>query len=151
MVANSILDDVKDTLDLAPEHTAFDTAIKLYINTALADAAQLGVGPAEGVEIKDSRTKWGDITDDDPLFNALKSYVHLRVKLLFDPPDIGFVLTAMKEQIEKAEWRLSVAVDNKNAADEEAAAEAAVDEETMAAATLLNEEPFRREFIYYGD
>lgn len=136
-MAGSILTDTKASLGLAEDHTAFDAELILFINTALADAAQLGVGPVEGVEITSKSMKWSEITDDNPLLNALKGYVHLRVKLLFDPPDIGFVLTAMKEQVDKAEWRLMVAVDP--------AAEETTD------TTNLDEVGFRREWItYYG-
>lgn len=134
-MADSILEETKESLGVAVDDTSFDGEIRMHINTALADAAQLGVGPAEGVEIKDNRTKWSEITDDDPLLNPLKSYVHLRVKLLFDPPDVGFVLTSMKEQIEKAEWRLQVAADPPPETKE----------------TVLVEEGFRKEWVYYGN
>ncbi len=59
----------------------------------------------------DASTEWSALIGIDPKFNAVKSYIHLRVKLLFDPPDIGFVLTAMKEQIQELEWRLMVEAD----------------------------------------
>ena len=135
-MANSILTETKESLGLAEDYTAFDAEIRMHINTALADAAQLGVGPVEGVEIKNASTKWTEITDDNPLLNALKSYVHLRVKMLFDPPEIGFVLTAYKEQIEKAEWRLMVAVDPKPV-------------ETTTTPTGYYD-AFREEWVYYG-
>jgi hypothetical protein len=110
-MANSILEDTKASLGLAVDHTAFDAEIRMFINSVLAEAAQLGVGPVEGVEVKSASTKWTEITDDNPLLNNLKVYVHMKVKLLFDPPDVGYVLDAYKGEIEKVEWRLMVASD----------------------------------------
>ncbi len=110
-MSTSILTSTKASLGLPASHTAFDTEILMHINSVLSTLQQLGVGTDGGLSVPDASTEWFALIGTDPKFNAVKSYIHLRVKLLFDPPDIGFVLTAMKEQIQELEWRLMVEAD----------------------------------------
>lgn len=108
----SILVSTKAALGVPEEHTAFDAMILMHINSVLSTLEQLGVGPDGGLYVTSKSQEWADLIGTDNRLNAVKSYMHLRVKMLFDPPDIGFVLTAMKEQIKEAEWRLNVTVDD---------------------------------------
>lgn len=112
-MAESILTSVKAQLGLAEAHTAFDTEITLFVNSVLSRLTQLGLGPDTGFSISSKQETWEDFLGaDHKLLNNAKSYMGQRVKLMFDPPEVGFVLTAMKEQIEKEEWLLNVTVDN---------------------------------------
>lgn len=123
-MVESILTSVKAQLGLAEGHTAFDTEITLFVNSVLSRLTQLGVGPAEGFRIEDKSQTWESFLGaDHNLLNNAKSYMGTRVKLMFDPPEIGFVLTAMKEQIEKDEWLLNVTVDNEVPVEEVASVE----------------------------
>ena len=106
----SILDDVKHQLGLHPTETAFDLDIIIHINTVMLTLTQLGVGPELGFSIADSTAVWDDLFDDQRL-NAVKSYVYLRVKLLFDPPATGFNLSSYERQITELEFRLNAEVD----------------------------------------
>lgn len=108
----SILTSVKKTLNLAEDYTAFDQDIIMHINSALATLNQLGVGPGVGFMIEDKTKIWSDFVGSDPRWNAVKSYVYLRVRLLFDPPNTGFGTEAIKEQIKELEWRLNVQREN---------------------------------------
>lgn len=110
-VEQSILSLTKKALGLAPDYNFFDPDIIMHINSVFADLTQLGVGPNTGYEIVDDAALWSDYLAGNKQLNAVKSYMYLRVRLLFDPPDVGFSLTAIKEQIDKAEWRLNVAVE----------------------------------------
>lgn len=114
----SILTDTKASLGLADADTTFDAEIIMHINSVLADLYQLGIGPTGGLAIADNTTDWSAllvapdaITVADESLNMVRSYLHLRVKLLFDPPQLGYLLQPLKEQIEKAEWRITVAAD----------------------------------------
>lgn len=109
--SESILTSIKASLGLPEAHTAFDTELVMYINSVLSRLTQLGVGPDVGFRISDASASWEDFIGPGAKLNNVKSYMHLRVKMLHDPPDIGFVLTAMKEEIEQEEWRLMVEVD----------------------------------------
>lgn len=103
----SILSSVKKILGIAEDYTAFDEDIIMHINTAFSTLTQLGVGPSEGFMIEDEDAVWGDFIGDDFQFNAVKSYVGLRVRMLFDPPSTSYLITAMENQIRELAWRLS--------------------------------------------
>lgn len=110
-MTNSILDSTKKILGIAPDYTVFDLDIMTHINSAFSTLEQLGVGPANGFMIEDSTAEWGDLLGTDPRLNSVKTYVYLRVRLLFDPPATSFVITAMQEQLREIEWRLNVSVE----------------------------------------
>lgn len=103
---NSILLDIKKMLGLSDEYTAFDTDIIIHINSAFMILNQLGVGPEKPYMIFDESQTWLDFTSDMPEVASAKTYVYLRVKLLFDPPSSSFVLESINKQIAELEWRL---------------------------------------------
>ena len=105
----SILNSVKKVLGIAAEYLAFDQDIMMHINTALATLTQLGVGPATGFTVDDVSDDWSDFVDPtDHQYNAVKSYVFLRVRMLFDPPQTSDLINAQNDQIKELEWRLNV-------------------------------------------
>ena len=109
-MSSSILNDVKHTLGLLPEQTAFDTDVMLHTNSAIATLTQIGVGPVEGYMIMGPDNQWDEFIVD-PRLNAVKSYIFLKVKLMFDPPGTGFVVASMERQITELEYRINVVVD----------------------------------------
>ena len=102
----SILTSIKKLLGITEEYTHFDADIVLYINTILSFLTQLGIGPATGYSIHDASALWTDYMPEDPLTEPVKTYLFLRVKLLFDPPLSSAVIEAMNRSIEEFEWRL---------------------------------------------
>lgn len=102
---DSILTTIRDTLGIEGDVDSFDPDLILHINTALNFLTQVGVGPEEGFAISDDSEVWRDFISEDS-FNMAKSYIALKVKVLFDPPANSFVLTALKEEIAEIEWRL---------------------------------------------
>ena len=84
--AESILTSIKKLLGIAEEYTQFDTDIIIHINTVFMTLQQLGVGPEEGFSIIDSEAVWTDFMENSILLNSVKTYIYLKVKLLFDPP-----------------------------------------------------------------
>lgn len=113
---DSILTSIKKLLGITEEYTHFDPDIITHINSAFFTLTQLGVGPSEGFSIKDSSATWADFLSNTNSKNleAVKSYVYLKVKLLFDPPLTSSVTEAIKSQISEYEWRLNVEADNSN-------------------------------------
>lgn len=106
---NSILTSTKKILGLAADYDAFDLDVITHINSAFSTLTQLGVGPAAGYMIEDDTKEWSDfINPADNQYNAVKTYVYLRVRMVFDPPATSFVIDALKKQIEELEWRLNV-------------------------------------------
>ncbi|QPL14660.1 hypothetical protein SEA_SCHWARTZ33_15 [Gordonia phage Schwartz33] len=106
-MSESILTSTKKILGIAEDYDAFDMDIIMHINSALSTLNQLGLGPEEGFMILDDSEEWGDLLEDDMRLNSIKTYVYLKVRIIFDPPSTSFVLTAMQEQIKELEWRLN--------------------------------------------
>lgn len=107
-MSNSILTSTKKTLNLAEDYEAFDPDVILHINSVFSTLNQLGVGPDVGFMIEDKVPTWDAFLGSDPRLNHVKTYVYLRVRLLFDPPQTGYLVEAIKEQIKELEWRLNV-------------------------------------------
>jgi hypothetical protein len=107
-VAQSILDTTKKTVGLSSDDDSFDDDIVMHINTALSTLNQLGIGPTEGFEVEDSSATWDDFLGGDKRLNFVKTYVYLRVRLVFDPWQTSFVIDSMNKQIQELEWRMNV-------------------------------------------
>ena len=107
----SILTSIKKLLGITEEYTHFDADLIMHINSVFMILNQLGVGPAEGFYIEDKTIYWEDFVSDPTQLQAIKSYMHLKVKLLFDPPASGTIMECYKQMINELEWRLNVAVD----------------------------------------
>lgn len=107
-----ILDTVKKSLGLTENYPIFDPDIIMHINTVLANLIQMGVGPESGFVVEDSSALWSDFTNDDKLIQQVKTYVSLKVRLLFDPPASSVVMNSINETLKELEWRLYVKKDN---------------------------------------
>lgn len=104
----SILTSTKKILGIAEDYTVFDLDIITHINTAFSTLTQLGVGPTEGFMIEDADAVWDEFIVDDFQYNSVKSYVFLKVRQLFDPPQTSYLISATERQIQELEWRLNV-------------------------------------------
>lgn len=107
----SILNSIKKLLGPDSSYEVFDPDIILHINSVFATLNQLGLGPAEGFEITGPDETWADFIGDVKYLNSVKTYIYIKVRLLFDPPSSSFVLTNLQKTAEELEWRLNVAVD----------------------------------------
>ena len=108
---DSILTSIKKLLGISEEYTHFDKDIIMHINTVFLNLTQLGVGPQEGFFIEDSSSDWSEFIDDQMTLQAVKSYIYLKVKLLFDPPLTSSVLESTNRMIAELEWRLRLAAE----------------------------------------
>jgi hypothetical protein len=104
----SILISTKKILGIADNYTVFDLDIITHINSAFSTLTQLGVGPAEGFMIQGVDEEWTDFVADDLQYNSVKSYVFLKTRQLFDPPQTSYLISAVERQIQELEWRLNV-------------------------------------------
>ena len=110
----SILTSIKKLLGIDESYEHFDPDIIMHINTVFDDLRQMGVGPVEGFAIEDASAVWTDFIDDMTKFQSVKSYIYLRVKLLFDSSTLpSAVIQSYERQIEKLEWRLNVSAETK--------------------------------------
>ena len=108
----SILTSIKKLLGIEADYEHFDADLIMHINSVLSILAQLGVGPGNGFSITDDTEVWSDFVANDPnSFALVKSYIYLKVKLLFDPPLSSAAMDSINRQISEFEWRLFVAAD----------------------------------------
>lgn len=107
----SILTTIKKVLGIDEAYTHFDQDIIMFINTAFLSLNQIGVGPANPFSITDNTKIWADFFGEREDLEAVKSYIFLKVKLMFDPPSNSFVLDSIDRQLTQIEWRLNHQVD----------------------------------------
>lgn len=108
---NSILTSTKKLLGIAEEYTSFDTDIIIHINSALSVLTQVGVASSEDFYVKDEMDMWEDFTPFNSKIEMMKSYLYLKVKLLFDPPVNASVIESINKMISEFEWRIQIEVD----------------------------------------
>lgn len=109
---DSVLTSIKKLLGIPEECDDFDADVIMHINSAFMILSQLGLGPDKDFRILDSSAIWPDFFPDDATQEAVKSYVYLKVRLLFDPPTSSAVMEAMNRQISEFEWRLNVVAES---------------------------------------
>ena len=109
---DSILNSIKKLLGLTEDYEQFDPDIIIHINSAFMILNQLGVGPKDGFTIKDASSVWTDFIPENSNLELIKSYVYLKVRLLFDPPLSSVVAEAINRQINELEWRINVTADS---------------------------------------
>lgn len=106
----SILNTIKKMLGLLVDDTGFDVDIITNINSVFMILNQLGVGPESAFYIEDAILKWSDFLTDQETYMGVKTYVYLKVKLMFDPPSNSFYLASIERQVQELEWRLTTQV-----------------------------------------
>lgn len=104
----SILTSIKKLLGIEKDYTHFDPEIVTHINSVFMILTQIGLGPDEGFYIEDDSTTWDEFVEDPAKLQAVKSYVHHKVRLLFDPPSNSTHMDAINRTIAELEWRLKV-------------------------------------------
>lgn len=107
----SILTSIKKMLGIDEEYDHFDPDIIMHINSVLVILSRLGVGPSSGFRIEDDTSTWDDYIPDMANFEDVKTYIYLKVRLVFDPPTSSAVIQAMKETIAELEFTLNVAAE----------------------------------------
>ena len=111
---DSILTSVKKMLGITAEYTHFDSDIIIHINSVFMILNQLGVGPKEGFSISSDVETWDEFTNDNLTIESVKSYMYLKVGLLFDPPTSSNVLDARNRLVSELEWRLNAIADTES-------------------------------------
>ena len=108
---DSILMTIRKLVCGDPYADHFDTDLLVHINACFSILNQLGVGPENGFVVTDDTQSWSSYIADNYILNMVKTYVTLKVRVIFDPPLTSSVLEAMNKEISQLEWRLNVAVD----------------------------------------
>lgn len=108
---DSILTSIKKLLGITEDYDHFDADLIMHINSVLVILNQLGVGDDNGFAITDDSATWGDFLGNDTRLNLVKSFVALKVRLLFDPPQSSAVKEAIDNTLAELEFRISVEAD----------------------------------------
>lgn len=112
-ITDSILTSIKKMLGITEECTDFDADLIIQINSVLMILTQIGVGPSEGFFIEDKEDFWDDFLEDDiEQLEAVKTFVYLKVRLIFDPPSSSAVAESFNRTISELEWRLHIAAES---------------------------------------
>lgn len=104
--SESILQSTKKLLGIDESYTEFDTDIMIHINTVLANLVQMGVGQQDGFTIEDYTSIWSDFIGDSTKLQQVKTYVYVKVRLLFDPPSNSSMIEVLNKQAHELEVRL---------------------------------------------
>ena len=103
----SILTSIKKLLGIPEDYEHYDADIIMHIHSVFMILNQLGVGPSNGFSITDKTAVWSNFISDNDNLEAVKSYVYMKVRLLFDPPLSSAVMECMNRMISELEWRLN--------------------------------------------
>lgn len=107
-INESILNSIKKLLNIPIEEKAFDADIIIHINSVISSLLQIGIGPKDGYRISDENDLWEDYIPEESNIDYIKTYIYLRVKMIFDPPLNSSVLQSLNETIRELEWRLHI-------------------------------------------
>lgn len=108
---DSILLTIRRMLGVEDEYDGFDAELIVHINTAFMSLMQLGVGSSTGFSITDETDVWDDFLSTATDLHAVKTYIYMKVRMVWDPPTVGGVLDSFNRQISELEWRLTLQVD----------------------------------------
>lgn len=108
---DSILTSIKKLLGISEEYEHFDADIIIHINMAFETLNQLGIGPEEPFYIQDKTYTWDEFKTNGQDIRSVKTYIFLKVKMIFDPPTNSIYSEAIKNEISELEWRMNVRVD----------------------------------------
>ena len=125
---DSILVSIKKLLGISKDYTAFDNDIIVHINSVLMICNQLGVGVYD-FQITGEDETWEDfknlrkvqshykLAPSETLPNldfniemetgTRKTYVYLKVRMMFDPPTHASVIESIAANIKELEWRIN--------------------------------------------
>ena len=109
---DSILTSIKKLLGITEEYEHFDQDIIIHINSVFMILNQLGVGPSNSFSITDKTAVWSDFISERTNLESVKSYIYLKVRLLFDPPTTNAVMESMNRMISELEFRLNVSAES---------------------------------------
>lgn len=125
---NSILTSIKKLLMIDEDYEQFDADIIMHINTVLLILTQMGIGPAEGFSITSKEETWDDFLGEDlSKLQMVKTYIGLRVRLIFDPPLSSSVIEVINQTIKELEYRMYI---TENPKDTFSSSESATEEAT---------------------
>ena len=110
-MTDSIFESVKKVVGLLGDDGSFDEDILLHINSVVSTLRQLGLSIPADFYVRDDVQTWRDLLGEFRDLDLVKSYMTMKVRLMFDPPSSSFGLKSMEEMVKEYEWRINVLTD----------------------------------------
>ena len=110
-MTDSIFSSVKKVVGLLGDDDSFDEDILLHINSVVSTLRQLGLSIPADFYVRDDVQTWRDLLGEFRDLDLVKSYMTMKVRLMFDPPSSSFGLASMTEMVTELEWRINVLTD----------------------------------------
>lgn len=105
---DGILSTIKKLLGVHEDYTHFDDDIIVHINSAFSVLFQMGIGPKNGFSIFGYDESWTDFLEEGVLLNLVKTYVYLKTRMSFDPPQTSSTKEAAEKILSEYEWRILI-------------------------------------------
>ena len=110
-MTDNIFGSVKKVVGLLGDDGSFDEDILLHINSVVSTLRQLGLSIPADFYVRDDVQTWRDLLGEFRDLDLVKSYMAMKVRLMFDPPSSSFGLASMTEMVKELEWRINVLTD----------------------------------------
>ena len=110
-MTDSIFSSVKKVVGLLGDDGSFDEDILLHINSVISTLRQLGLSIPADFYVRDDVQTWQNLLGEFRDLDLVKSYMTMKVRLMFDPPSSSFGLKSMEEMVKEYEWRINVLTD----------------------------------------
>ena len=110
-MVDSIFGSVKKVVGLLGDDGSFDEDILLHINTVVSTLRQLGLSIPSDFYVRDDVQTWQNLLGEFRDLDLVKSYMAMKVRLMFDPPSSSFGLASMTEMVKELEWRINILTD----------------------------------------
>ena len=110
-MTDSIFNSVKKVVGLLGDDGSFDEDILLHINSVVSTLRQLGLSIPADFYVRDDVQTWSDLLGEFRDLDLVKSYMTMKVRLMFDPPSSSFGLKSMEEMVKEYEWRINILTD----------------------------------------
>ena len=110
-MTDSIFSSVKKVVGLLGDDGSFDEDILLHINSVVSTLRQLGLSIPADFYVRDDVQTWQNLLGEFRDLDLVKSYMAMKVRLMFDPPSSSFGLKSMEEMAKEYEWRINVLTD----------------------------------------
>ena len=110
-MTDSIFESVKKVVGLLGDDDSFDEDLLLHINSVVSTLRQLGLSIPADFYVRDDVQTWQDLLGEFRDLDLVKSYMTMKVRLMFDPPASSFALASIEKMCAEAEWRINCLVD----------------------------------------
>lgn len=104
---DSILKTIRSLLGIDGDDGHFDKVLMPYINSAIDDLRQIGVDTIVTTPVTTDMDTWKSKFGNVNNINSIITYIYLKVRLSFDPPQNSTHTSIIEKRLAEVEWRLT--------------------------------------------